>query len=101
MNEELGEESRARSNSEMVDGRESSMAVAARSTAPDLLDLDFFREEDASASSADDSSDADGAGEGARPDQSNPPDTFRADAAGLVVVLDFDLDAMGLLDMST
>jgi len=80
------------------------MAVAARSTAPfDLdfdLDLDFFREED-SASSEEDSDDADGAGEGARPDQSNPPETFKADTVGLVVGLDLVLDATGLLDMST
>ena len=104
MNEEFGEDNKARSNSEMVDGWESSIAVAARSTAPfdlDLdLDLDFFRDED-SASSDEDSDDADGAGEGARPDQSNPPETFRADAAAFVVGLDLDLDATGLLDMST
>jgi hypothetical protein len=64
------------------------------------LDLDFFREED-SASSEEDSDDADGAGDGARPDQSNPPETFRADAVGLAGVLDLVLDATGLLDMST
>jgi hypothetical protein len=92
MKEELGEESNARSNSEMVDGRESSGAVAARSIAPfDFdFDLDFLRDEDASASSEDDS-DADGAGEGARPDQSNPPETFSADAVGLGADLLLDL----------
>lgn len=65
------------------------------------MDLDFFFREEDSASSEEDSDDADGAGEGARPDQSNPPETFRADAVGLVVGLDLVLDATGLLDMST
>jgi len=90
MKEELGEESNARSNSDMVDGRESSGAVAARSIAPFDFDLDFLRDEEASASSEEES-DADGAGEGARPDQSNPPDTFSADAVGLGADLTLDL----------
>jgi len=90
MKEELGEESNARSNSDMVDGRESSGAVAARSIAPFDFDLDFLRDEEASASSEEES-DAEGAGEGARPDQSNPPDTFSADAVGLGADLTLDL----------
>ena len=84
----------------MVDGRDSSIAVAAKSTIPVFLDLDFFRVDD-SASSEDDSDNADGAGDGARPVQSKPPEMFRADAVGLGVGLDLDLDAAGLLDMST
>jgi hypothetical protein len=88
MNEELGEERSARSNSAMVEGRESSGAVAARSTALDF-DLDLvdlvFLDEDGSESESDE--EAEGAGEAARPDQSNPP-TFKADAAGVEDVLD-------------
>ena len=90
MKEELGDESNARSNSDMVDGRESSGAVAAKSIAPFDFDLDFLRDEEASASSEEES-DADGAGEGARPDQSNPPDTLSADAVGLGADLTLDL----------
>lgn len=92
----------------MEEGWESSGAVAAKSNVVSLaldLDLGCLRDVDASASSEDDSEAADGDGEGARPDQSNPPDTFSAEAGPDLAALDLDLvdleGAVGGTSMST
>lgn len=92
----------------MEEGWESSGAVAAKSNVVSLaldLDLGCLREVDASASSDDESEAAEGEGEGARPDQSNPPDTFKADAGPDLSALDLDFvdleEAVGGTSMST